>query len=73
MTINCKDQYNDESFDEVCKALEDGNEVHIYIDDKKNERAETDKYVEALKKKYGNLLVPVRTMIFDDIYKLRGV
>jgi len=58
-TINCKNYFNKDSFNEVCKVLENGDCVSVYIDcighTRNNYEQET--YKEELVKKYGDKLI----------------
>ena len=55
MLVNCKNYFNDESFDEICKLLEAGEEVEVYIDCIGHTRNnyEQNNYRVALVQKYG--------------------
>lgn len=58
MIVNCKNYFNEKSFQEVCEALESGKDVQIYIDCIGHTRSdyESKNYRDALKKKYGRRL-----------------
>ena len=58
ITVDCRNHFNDESFDDACVFLEDGIKVHISIDCIGHTRnnMEQEVYREALIKKYGRKL-----------------
>lgn len=57
-TIDCKNYFNEKSFNEVCEALEKAEAVEVYIDVIGHTRNnyEQEAYREALEKKYGDRL-----------------
>lgn len=57
--VNGSNYYNEESLQEMCKLLEAGEEIEIYIDCIGHSRTEweTRNYVKALEQKYGNRLI----------------
>ena len=57
--INGKNYFNEESFKEMCKALEAGETIEVYIDCIGHTRnnMEQEQYKKHLEKKYGGLLV----------------
>lgn len=74
MLINCKNYFNEKSFQEVCEALESGKDVQIYIDCIGHTRSayESSNYDKALKEKYGDRLVNHDDAVFNPYsYKLK--
>ena len=57
--VNCRNYFNQKSFDEVCNELEKGEKVQVYIDVIGHTRnnMEQEIYREELEKKYGDRLI----------------
>ena len=74
-TINGKNYYNEESFNQMVEALEAGEEISIYIDCIGHTRAEVEEwhYKTALQKKYGDMLIISNNKYGEATYKLEGV
>lgn len=77
MLINCGNYFNKSSFEKVCKELEKGETVEIYVDcvghTRNNHEQET--YREELTKKYGKKLVITEnkgSYSYSYIYKLNN-
>lgn len=73
MLINCKNYFNEESFQVVCEALEAGKDVQIYIDCIGHTRSyyESERYKEALEKKYGKRLLQYSDHLSEYNFKLK--
>lgn len=67
MIVNCKNYFNEKSFQEVCEALESGKDVQIYIDCIGHTRSQMESmnYRDALKEKYGRRLKKHSDPVFD--------
>lgn len=76
MIINGGNYYHEKAFFEVCKALEQGNTVDMYIDCIGHTRnnMEQEAYKESLLEKYGDKLIVecAKGVSYSYSYKLRG-
>lgn len=66
-TINCGNYFNEKAFNQVCNALEEKQEVKVYIDCMGHTRNnyEQETYKEELEKKYADSL---KTTLIDGGY-----
>ena len=73
MLVNCKNYFNEESFNKVCDLLESGETVEIYIDCIGHTRAHYEgmNYKNHLKEKYCDRLVEVNGSYQDYVFRLR--
>lgn len=74
-SINGKNYYNEESFNQMVEALEAGEVISIYIDCIGHTRAEIEEwhYKTALQNKYGDRLIRGMDKYGSATYKLEGV
>jgi hypothetical protein len=71
--VNGQNYFNEISFNEMVKKLQDGETIAIYIDCIGHARTsyETAAYVEALKQKFGNNLQADNKTTFTTLYSLK--
>lgn len=72
--VNCKNEFNEGSLNELVAILEAKEGVGIYIDCIGHTRSEreTARYVEALEKRYGDRLVEDNGITWYPIYYLKA-